>query len=116
MKERDEDYLRANIKIVEDQFKKGKINNVTAYLLKAFQDDYSIQETEMSKLEKEKEELKKIEIESKEKEESLREEKRQAFEQWKNEQIEIRLGKLDRGVHDQLKEEFVLGVKENDLF
>lgn len=42
----DEQYLRANIKIVEEKVKTGKIRNVTAYLLKAFADDFRPLETE----------------------------------------------------------------------
>ena len=40
IKNHDEQYLRANIGIVEEQANKWKISNLPAYLLKAFQDDY----------------------------------------------------------------------------
>ncbi|TXF81558.1 hypothetical protein FUA23_21965 [Neolewinella aurantiaca] len=39
----DESYLRVNIAVVEEQYRKGKIKNVAGYLLKAFADDYSEQ-------------------------------------------------------------------------
>ena len=38
----DEQYLLANLKIVEEQLQKGEIQNVTGYLLKAFQTDFRI--------------------------------------------------------------------------
>ena len=39
----DEAYLRLNISVVEEQYKKGKVKNLAGYLLKAFEDDYSQQ-------------------------------------------------------------------------
>lgn len=54
----DEQYLRANIAIVEEKVKKGKIANITAYLLKAFHDDYRPIETEYDREKKAAEEAK----------------------------------------------------------
>lgn len=45
----DEQYLWANIAVVEQQTTSGKIKNLAAYLLKAFQNDYRTTETEYSK-------------------------------------------------------------------
>jgi len=52
IKNHDEQYLRANIGIVEEQAKKWKISNLPAYLLKAFQDDYRPIETELDRAKK----------------------------------------------------------------
>lgn len=45
LKKHDEDYILANIAVVQDQLKSGKpIRNVAAYLLKAFEVDFTVME------------------------------------------------------------------------
>lgn len=86
----DEQYLRANIRVVEEQAQKGKISNITAYLLKAFEDDYRTPETEYSKqqklLDEEKNELQEQKAREKaslEKlEQEFQEERNMAYEQF----------------------------------
>lgn len=115
----DEQYLRANISIVEDQAKKGKVSNLTAYLLKAFQDDYRPVETEFEKKQKE-EEKEKIELrvkaavedqKTKEKERELRKQ----YEAELNEQITQLLDSLSPDKISNLKEQFIASKGSNLL-
>lgn len=83
LKKHDEQYLLANISIVEEQVKKGNVSNVVGYLLKAFQDDFSHAKSEQLKRESEK--IEHQEMEQKKVEAKIFEEKeqRRAFDKWK---------------------------------
>ncbi len=54
LKRHDEQYLLVNLEIVEEKIKKGEIQNIPAYLLKAFQSDFRMAETQYTKEQKEK--------------------------------------------------------------
>jgi hypothetical protein len=54
LKKHDEQYLLANLEIVDEKIKKGEIQNIPAYLLKAFQNDFRPAENEYTKEQKEK--------------------------------------------------------------
>ena len=115
LKEHDEQYLRANIAIVEEQVKKGKVRNPTAYLLKAFQDDYSTPETEYTKQLKEESAQKKMEKEEAEKATKEEKEKRQAFNKMKAILVKNRLKKLEHFEVEKLNEAFLEKTKSNPL-
>ena len=112
----DEQYLWANIAIVEEELKKGKISNVTAYLLKAFQNDYRPQETTYEKkLKEEKERLAKEE-EKKQLEEQFTNQQRADFEEQKKKLVQTKLKAIDQLEVEQLKIHFIEEIQENDLF
>ena len=70
LKNHDEDYLLANIAVIEELLEGGKkIKNVKAYMAKAFQVDFRAKETEFDKIQKEKQQAKKEESEKEQKEE-----------------------------------------------
>jgi len=53
----DEDYILANIRVIEEELKNGKeIRNIPAYLMKAFEVDFRPVETEFDKIQKTKKE------------------------------------------------------------
>ena len=59
LKKHDEDYVLANIRVIEEEFKNGKeIRNVSAYLMKAFEVDFRPTETEFDKVQNQKKQKK----------------------------------------------------------
>lgn len=116
VKKHDEQYLRANISIVEEQAKKGGIKNVTAYLMKAFETDFRPVETgfEVKTREQEKAAL------EQQKEAEFRKKKRQklltAFEREKIIAIKDLLKTLDESVVKSSKEEFLTSIENNPIF
>lgn len=115
----DEQYLWANIGIVEEQVKKGKVSNVVAYLLKAFQDDYRQAETEFEKQQEEKEKAK-IELRVKaaveeQKANDKKEELRKQYDAELNKQIEQLLSSLSEEEISSLKEQFTNAKGSNLL-
>ena len=59
----DEDYILANIRVIEEELKNGKeIRNIPAYLMKAFTIDFRHIETEFEKAQKGKKQEKLLEI------------------------------------------------------
>ncbi|MEZ4924810.1 MAG: replication initiation protein [Saprospiraceae bacterium] len=61
LKKHDEDYILANIRVIEEELKNGKeIRNVPAYLMKAFEVDFRPIETEFDKAQTEKKQKKAI--------------------------------------------------------
>ena len=119
LKNHDEQYLWANIGIVEEQVKKGKVSNVVAYLLKAFQDDYRQAETEFEKQQEEKEKAK-IELRVKaaveeQKARDKREELRKQYDAELDKQIEQLLSSLSEEEVSSLKEQFTNAKGSNLL-
>ena len=116
MNQHDEQYLWANIAIVEQEVKKGKITNVVGYLLKAFSDDYRPKETEHSKLEKaEKEKL--LEDQKRvEEAEQMEKQLRKEFEIWKKQTTKERAVKLSEEELESLKYDFLESIKDNPIF
>lgn len=112
----DEQYIRANITIVEEQAKKGNIENITAYLLKAFENDYRPNETEFSKqksLEQEEQQAEEAKIaEQLAKEKALQEQ----FNKWKMETVLARVEGLTSIQQEIFKNEFLQEIESNDFF
>lgn len=116
LKKHDEQYLRANIAIVEEQLKKGKITNTTGYLLKSFESDFRPAETEYDQ--KKRKDLAEQEQESlynKEKEDEYQQ-LLQLFEQWKQEHISARAALLSQEEITHLKDEFIQNTLSNEIF
>jgi len=113
---RDEQYLWANIAIVEEEHKKGKISNVTAYLMKAFEVDFRPIETEHDRVKK----LKAEERFEKSKRAALEQEQRNGllkrFEQQKMQAVSKVLNSLKAEEIEALKAEFLAGIQANPLF
>ena len=91
------------------------MRNPTAYLLKAFQDDYSTPETEYTKQLKEESAQKKMEKEEAEKATKEEKEKRQAFNKMKASLVKNRLKKLEHFEVEKLNEAFLEKIKSNPL-
>lgn len=111
----DEQYIRANITIVEEQAKKGTIKNITAYLLKAFEDDYRSQETEFSKQQNLVLEQKLAEDKQKAialaKEEALEKQ----FNQWKRQTVLTRVEELPSEEQEIMKKGFLEEIAKTDF-
>ena len=114
LKKHDEDYILANIRVVEEALQAGKkIRNVTAYLLKAFEVDFRPVETEF---EKNRAKQKALELQSIAQRKQEEQAQIEAFENERNAQIDKILTTLDEGVLGTLKEEYLIIVNENPLF
>lgn len=117
LEKHDEDYLLANIAVVENYLEQGKaIENVKAYIKSAFKDDYRVQETPYSKQKKiafaQKEQA---HIEAKEaatKAKSLQEQ----FDKWKLDLARRRVEDLANDQYEALKSEFLQEIESNDFF
>lgn len=108
--------MRANIAIVEEQLKKGKITNTTGYLLKSFESDFRPLETEYDQVRKQELTEKEFEaLANKEKEEHFQQ-LLQSFEQRKQERIIARAALLSPAELDHLKEEFIQNTLSNEIF
>lgn len=116
LKKHDLQYLWANITIVEEQIKQGKVSNPVGYLLKAFQNDYRPIETELTKEQKEKLANKQTEERSKKKLMLEEEGQRRAFEKRKVETIKARLIEQSQELVSDRKVSFVSQMNENPLF
>ncbi|MEL7120692.1 MAG: replication initiation protein [Bacteroidota bacterium] len=116
IKKHDEQYLWANIAIVEEELRKGKINNVTAYILKAFQVDYRPQETPLDKKKKAEEQQKKEQEAKVQEEKALLDKQRTAHENRKKSRIESTLKSMEADTIEQLKTDFLQEIEENELF
>lgn len=117
IEERDEDYILANIRIVEEELQNGKgIRNVAAYLMKAFQVDFRPVETPYDKAKK-AEQLQAAQDEQAAKaKEKEQQELQKAFDKKKDEAVENLLKGFDQTDLKSLKEEFTTGIKDNPLF
>ena len=110
----DEQYIRANITVVEEQAKKGDIKNITAYLLKAFEKDYRQQETEYDKQQR-------LVLEEKQKNEAAAAEAaatekaiKEQFEKWKTEKALDKVQELPTSELEALKTAFTEGMKKSE--
>lgn len=112
----DEQYLWANIAIVEEELKKGNITNVTGYLLKAFQDDYRPQLTPNEKKLQKKQEHKAKEEQLQAEQQTLLKAQKTAFENWKNSLLEEKLNAMGAEEYEQLKTAFTEEIQANNLF
>lgn len=113
----DEDYILANIRVVEEDLQSGKdIRNIPGYLLKAFEVDYRPVETEFDK----KKKAQKQEKEAQNRGLALKKMKDQEFlkefERNKLQQIQSLLKTLNEETLKELKEEFLSGIKSNPIF
>jgi len=109
----DEDYILANISIIEQELEEGKkIRNIPAYLLKAFDVDFRPVVTDYEKKSKaEKEEREKAE---EQKEKRLMRLKEQ-FAKAKKETIESHLSSLSEMEVEELKTTFIEEVEESEF-
>ena len=103
----DEQYLWANIAIVEEQVKKGKVSNMTAYLLKAFQDDYRPIETELDKQKQVEEAAKQQRKAEAKKAEEYQARLKNQFEQEKEQLLQELLAQFPEEKTQQLQSEFI---------
>lgn len=117
LQKHDEDYILANIRVVEEELESGKkIRNIPAYLMRAFEVDFRPVETEFDKIKKQKSELKAIALQAVEEEEQKKQELELDFERDKNSRIEGILASLEKDKEATLKEIFLASVKENPIF
>lgn len=116
LKKHDEQYLWANIGIVEEQLKKGKITNTTGYLLKSFENDFRPLETEYDQSRRQESAEKESEDQARKEREEHHQYLLQAFEQRKQERINARAALLSQDELDHLKEEFIQNTLSNEIF
>lgn len=117
LEKHDEDYVLANIRIVEEELAGGKtIRNVPAYLMKAFEVDFRPLETEQDRIKK----LKTEEKFQASKRAALEQEQRKGllkrFEQEKMQAVSTVLNDLKPAEIKALKAEFLTGIQANPLF
>lgn len=114
MKQHDHQYLMANISIVETQAKKGNIQNLIAYVLKAIENDYRpVQNQRGLSMVKSEDAMRKQELAVKDQEKQARQEE---FEQWKRDILYERLGKYKDSDLAEIKKEFLSTISDNQLF
>ena len=105
-----------NIKIVQNDYKKGKIKNLQAYMKTSFEKDFRPQKTEYEKqVEGEKETKKKQEEELKKRQEEEKKQK-SLFEAERRKGIEELLVKQEEEKKQKLKKEFLELKKPNQIF
>lgn len=92
------------------------IQNVTGYLLKAFQTDFRIEETEYSKKQKEKQEKKLQEIEQRNREAKELEEQEKENLRKKREQAKQYLATLSEDETKELRDQFISSKQNNLIF
>lgn len=116
LKKHDEQYLRANIAIVEEQLKKGKITNTTGYLLKSFESDFRATETEFDqRKKKEKAEREKENAGIKESE-NQRQQLLESFERRKQDRAKSKIAQLSDTEITDYKNEFIQVTISNEMF
>jgi len=111
----DEQYLLANIAIVEEQVRKGKVNNASGYLLKAFQDDYRPTETEYSRSKTVLQQQHMEEQRAREDEEANERKVALAAKEEQKQQLLERIARIPEEELQKHKEEFYLHVQNNDI-
>lgn len=117
LEKHDEEYILANIRIVEEELASGKeIRNIPAYLMKAFEVDFRPLETEHDKIKKQKveekfQESKRVALEQEHRKWLLK-----RFEQQKMQAVSTILNDLKPEEVEALKEEFLIGIQANPLF
>lgn len=113
----DEDYILANIRVVEESMQNGKeIHNIPAYLMKAFEVDFTASESSMSSLRKQEDIKKEQQQKEQEEQRKIEQELRQEFEDHKIKEVEKLLNSLNETALKELKEQFLVLIKENLLF
>lgn len=112
----DKEYIIGNLKIAEDEFKKGKIKNLNWYIRTALSKDFRVKKTEYElEQEREKEEKKQKEIEEKQKKEEQEKQQRLLREE-RQTRIESELDKRGDEFKKQMEEEFTEEfIKKNDI-
>lgn len=104
----DQDYILANIAVVEESLGKGKkIKNIPAYLLKAFEVDFRPIETEFEKNQKQKQALLLQETEVKEQEENRLKQLEYDFDLFKKKGIEDLFKSSGKEELESLKSQFI---------
>lgn len=116
MGKHDEDYILANIRVIEEELKNGKeIRNIPAYLMKAFEVDFRPVETEFDKIQHKKKEGKALEEQKAGEWETLRKELLKQFDRQKTQTVADVLDKLDDAETATLKSEFLLEIDKSPL-
>lgn len=114
LEKHDEDYILANIRVVEEALQAGKkIRNLTAYLLKAFEVDFRPAETGF---EKERAQEKAIRLQAIAHHEQEQQAQIKALETERNTQVDEILAMLDGETLSILKAEYLATANENPLF
>lgn len=117
LEKHDEDYILANIRVVEEELANWKqINSVPAYLMKAFQIDFRPLETEFGKLQKEQKQERLIEDKKAEEWEAQKKELAKKFEKEKIQAVAQILDQMDEQTTSEMREEFLTEMKRNPLF
>lgn len=116
MGKHDEDYILANIRVIEEELKNGKeIRNVPAYLMKAFEVDFRPVETEFDKIQHKKKEGKALAEKQAGEWETLRKELLKQFDRQKTQAVADVLDKLDDAETATLKAEFLAEIDKSPL-
>ena len=112
----DEDYILANIRVIEEELKNGKeIRNVPAYLMKAFEVDFRPVETEFDKIQNKKKEGKVLAEQQAGERETLRKELLKQFDRQKTQAVANVLNDLDDTETATLKAEFLIEIDKSPL-
>ena len=116
LEKHDEDYILANIRVIEEELKNGKdIRSIPAYLMKAFEVDFRPQETEFDKIQSHKKQGKAIAEKQAEEWELKRKELLKQFERQKTQAVANVLDKLDDQETATLKAEFLAEIEKSPL-
>ena len=116
LKKHDEQYLLANIAIVEEQLKKKNIQNVPAYLLSALKADYRPVETEWSKQQKETAQEQQAEHVAKAQEQLQMQQAKDQFERERKAAIDKALKEISESEQQALLTGFELENESNVFF
>ena len=110
----DEDYIMANIAIVEEELQQGKeIRNVPAYLFKAFEVDYR---PELSDHERQEKEALQYKIEQIEQQAKAEEEFRRTYDTQRATLIQQHLDQLGAGEYNKLLQSFLATNQKHQRF
>src|SRR5690606_6992344 len=113
LKKHDEQYLRANIAIVEEQLKKKGIQNVPAYLLSALKTDFRpVQSAHTQSQEKEAQEKQHEQL-LKDKEQLQMQQAKEQFESERKTAIESAMKRISENEQQALLTGFVLENEHN---
>ncbi|MDX2133590.1 MAG: hypothetical protein SFV52_02325 [Saprospiraceae bacterium] len=116
LQKHDEDYILANIRVIEEELKNGKeIRNIPAYLMKAFEVDFRPIETEFDKIQQKKKENKALAEKQAGEWETLKKELLKQFDREKTQAVADVLDKLDDAETATLKSEFLLEIDKSPL-
>lgn len=116
LEKHDEDYILANIRVIEEELKNGKeIRNIPAYLMKAFEVDFRPVETEFDKAQKQKKQSKAIAEKQAGEWDTQKKEYQMQFDKQKTNGVAEVLNKLDDADTANLKAEFLLEIDKSPL-